>query len=363
MNRKRKRSSSINEGSAVEQPFPVNDLPEEILVGIFDFVAPRSRGSFRVILMSVCRKWKRVARSSGPLFHPPLDLGSFCESPATETGLALLFDASRFGYCDLYQLALSWLPLTHRYCKFLHNRAMRAASAGGQLRTFRMAKRLGADDFERALLASAEFGKRQTFTAAWYAYGENRLDSQRMALLEMSAAKAARFGRRNIVRFCLEMLVKKSSHNVIGPTCDTVIIEAAKEGHVQICEDLRNCGARDVVGIIEAGSRNGHIAVCDLAIKWGQPEWTRSEAPELMLFGGAVGGHEHVCMKAIDVYGACDFERMLVAGVIGANLNICVLARRFGARNLSEMFARAIAYDYHDLAEKAREWISEGDQK
>jgi hypothetical protein len=309
---------------------------------------------YRPATARVCRAWHRVA--TDPLVtsrSPPLKPSQLAER----------------GHVDLLMDAMLHKPPTVDTC----NAILLGATAGGHRQLCELAFTWGATDAD-GMLRAATTNRRLTFCQLARAHGATAVNDMLW--------EAATVGDEDLCRLAW----------VWGAThVNNMMAATGISGSERIARLAREWGASDVTVLVLNAAPRGHERLVHVAVsEWNLPldsnellwqcamsgreslcELARSrgaDAFNIMMACAACYGHLNICTLAKE-WGATDFDGMLEHGARGAcggarggavyveaATRVCTQARAWGATAFDRMLRRAASVGSDDMCRLAREW-------
>ena len=125
-----------------------------------------------------------------------------------------------------------------------------------------------------------------------------------------------------------------------------ILCDAAKSGDLAECQMAKDRGATDVEGMLREATFAGHEYICRLAIDWGAKRF------DIMLLNSAIYKYENICRLAKDHLLKSNFasnkvdelfELMLCHAASNGNVDMCCLAKEFGAKDVNRMLLNSVS--------------------
>ena len=250
-----------------------------------------------------------------------LDIANILIDAGARDLFLVLSNASAAGYIDI----VGKLIKTNSYTLQEYNTELASAAAGNHLNVVDMLIGVGANDYDNALVAAAQYGNLDIVNRL--ADGVTNYDKALLA--------AAGHGHRNVV----EMLITNGIRDY-----NRALIAAARHGHLGIVDILITTGARDYDDAMIAAAGNGHLGVVNKLLKVGAISYDRA------LIYATENGHLDI-VDTLIVAGAEDYDAALMEAASNGHIGIVKLLIKAGAEEYDWALVEAIEGGHQDVAD------------
>ena len=207
-----------------------------------------------------------------------------------------------------------------------YDRALAHSANSGNTACLKLAKKWGARDYNRALKSAVKAGRTECMKIldGWNEFSVKVLGK----LIEVAAVN----GQVESLKLLKEWGASPKKIKPYGPygrdLSYYIVYRTAEKGHIKCLEFLKEWGIADIGRILSGAASGGQIECIKLAIKWGATDYRRG-----LLYDASSNGHIE-CMKFLKEWGAINFELSPAAG--GGRPKCMKLLKEWGANDFAE---------------------------
>ena len=208
-----------------------------------------------------------------------------------------------------------------------YDRALAHAANSGNVACLKLAKKWGARDYNRALKSAVKAGRTECMKIldGWNEFSVKVLGK----LIEVAAVN----GQVESLKLLKKWRANPKKIKPYGRDFPFYIVyRTAKKGHIKCLEFLKEWNITDIERILVGAAHGGHIECMKLAIKWGAKELLGTA-----LHDATSNGHIE-CMKLLKGWGAINFK---LSSAAGSGRPKCMkLLKEWGANDFDDALSR-----------------------